>query len=138
MEVEGKHVVACSYGCFRPPRAAPRALLLARLVEQLDDLVARERPDVAAVEVTFAAALPRAALALAEARGALLAALGRRGVQVHEYEPARVKMAVVGHGRAEKRQVAFMVQRHLGLPHAPPADAADALALALCHAWNAP
>lgn len=134
----GREVVTASFGCLRPPRGAPRSLALARLAELLDEVLVRERPDAAVVEVAFAAAVPRAALALAEARGALLATLGRRGVPVMEVEPARVKMAVVGFGRAEKRQVAFMVQHHLGLAAAPPADAADALALALCHIWSAP
>lgn len=138
IETNGRQVVAAAYGCLRPPRGAPRSVALARLADQLDEVVVRERPDSAVVEVTFAASVPRAALALAEARGAVLAVLGRRGVPVLEVEPARVKMAVVGFGRAEKRQVAFMVQRHLGLVTAPPSDAADALALALCHVWSAP
>jgi crossover junction endodeoxyribonuclease RuvC len=136
--VSGRRVQSAEFGCLRPPRNATRAVTLAWLADRLDELIAAKEPDVVAVEITFAAALPRAALALAEARGALLATLGRRGVPVYEYEPARVKMAVVGHGSAEKRQVAFMVQRHLGLDRAPSADAADALALALCHLWSAP
>jgi crossover junction endodeoxyribonuclease RuvC len=70
---------------------------------------------------------------LAETRGALLAVLGRWGGEVVEYEPARVKAAIVGYGRAEKRQMVFVVQRRLQLPEPPPEDAADALALALCH-----
>ena len=84
------------------------------------------------VETPFAARYPGSALALAEARGALLAVLGRWGGSVMEIEPARVKALVVGHGGADKRQVAFVVRKELGLDSEPPSDAADALALALC------
>jgi crossover junction endodeoxyribonuclease RuvC len=138
VEARGRRVEAVAFGCFRPPRGAARATVLARLADQLEELVQAQNPDAVALEVTFAARLPRAALALAEARGALLVALGHRGIPVHEYEPARVKMAVVGNGNAEKRQVAFMVRQHLHLATTPAADAADALALALCHVWSAP
>ncbi len=104
--------------------------MLARDVELLiNDM----RPDVVAVETPFSARFPKAALALAEARGAILVALGRWGGRVIELEPARVKAAIVGHGRAEKRQVAFVVQKQLALAEVPPEDAADALALALCY-----
>ncbi len=85
------------------------------------------------IETPFAGRFPKAALVLAEARGALLAELGRWGGEVVELEPARVKAAVVGNGRAEKRQVAYVVRHAFGLEQEPPADAADALALALCH-----
>lgn len=88
------------------------------------------------METPFSSHNPRSALALAESRGALLATLGRWGGEVVEYEPARVKAAVVGHGRAEKKQVSFVVQRLLGLTAVPPEDAADALALACCHLWR--
>lgn len=86
-----------------------------------------------AVETPFAGRHPQAALALAEARGAILAVLGRWGGAVVEYEPAKVKAAVVGYGRAEKQQVGFIVRHALGLEAPPPADAADALAVAICH-----
>lgn len=120
-------------GCLRPPRDAGRPRALAFLVEQLDVLIARLAPDVVAVETPFAARHLASALALAETRGALLSVLGRWGGEVVEYEPARVKAAVVGHGRAEKRQVGYVVQQRLRLPAPPGEDAADALALALCH-----
>ena len=93
----------------------------------------RLAPEVVVVETPFAGRFPKAALALAETRGALLVALGRWGGEVVEIEPARVKAAVVGHGRAEKQQVAYVVRHALGLREEPPADAADAIALALCH-----
>lgn len=121
------------YGCLRPARQLSRARTLAALAERLESLLAEVVPAVVAVEMPFQARFAGAALALAETRGALLAVLGRWGGEVAEYAPARVKAAIVGHGSAQKRQVAFVVQRQLGLPAAPPPDAADALAIALCH-----
>jgi crossover junction endodeoxyribonuclease RuvC len=122
----------CGFGCLRLPRRQGRAQALSAAAGGVADLLADFAPDVVVVETPFAARYPASALALAEVRGAVLAELGRWGGEVREYEPARVKSVIVGHGRAEKRQVAFMVQRQLGLGAAPPHDAADALALALC------
>jgi crossover junction endodeoxyribonuclease RuvC len=103
------------------------------LAAEVESLLERSMPDVVVVETPFSAKYPKSALALAEARGALLVALGRWGGTLVELEPARVKAAVVGHGRADKRQVSFVVQRQLRLPVAPTEDAADALALALSY-----
>jgi crossover junction endodeoxyribonuclease RuvC len=72
-------------------------------------------------------------LALAESRGVLLAALGRQDIETTSYSPAEVKSAMVGHGRAEKHQIVFMVVRLLSLPSEPPQDAADAIAVGLTH-----
>jgi crossover junction endodeoxyribonuclease RuvC len=124
-------VVSSSSGCLHPPRVVTRALTLAWLQSRLEELLESHRPDVVVVETSFSAKFPRSALALAEVRGALLATLGHWGGAVVELEPARVKAAVVGHGRAEKQQVAYVVQRHLALSETPGPDAADALALAL-------
>lgn len=126
-------VTLVGFGCLRPSRQLTRARTLAHLALELEALLAREKPAIVAVETPFSAKFARAGLLLAEARGALLAVLGRWGGEVVEYEPARVKAAIVGYGRAEKRQVAYVVQHQLGLAQAPPADAADALAVALCH-----
>jgi len=85
------------------------------------------------VESGFSGRNPKSGLVLAESRGVLLAVLGRAEVPVHPYTPAQVKSAMVGHGTAEKRQVAFMVVRLLGLTESPPSDAADAAGIALTH-----
>ena len=130
-------MTAVEFGRLLPPRTLSRAAALASLSDQLGELLARVAPEVVAVETPFFGRFPKAALALAEARGALLAVLGRWGGEVVELEPARVKAAVVGHGRAEKRQVAFVVKHTLGLAEPPAPDAADALALALCHLRSA-
>lgn len=130
---DSRNAAVVEYGCLRPSRAANRATTLAFLSTRLAELLGRLGPDVVAIETPFAARFPAAALALAETRGALLAALGQWGGEVVEIEPAKVKAAIVGHGRAEKQQVVFVVQRQLDLPEPPPEDAADALALALCY-----
>jgi crossover junction endodeoxyribonuclease RuvC len=133
LEGNTRSVSAVEFGRLLPRRSLSRPGALASLTEQLEELLARLKPDVVAIETPFAGRFPKAALALAETRGALLVALGRWGGEVVEIEPARMKAAVVGHGRAEKQQVAYIVRHALGLPEEPPADAADAIALALCH-----
>jgi crossover junction endodeoxyribonuclease RuvC len=130
-------VTAVDFGCLMSRRTLSRAAALASLSGQLEELLGRLAPNVAAVETPFFGRFPKAALALAETRGALLAVLGRWGGEVVELEPARVKAAIVGHGRAEKQQVAFVVRHALGLAELPAPDAADALALALCHLRSA-
>jgi len=115
------------------PRGTSRAERLADLQRRLAAVVERTTPDSAAVETPFTGRNPRSALALAEARGVVLAVLGSAGVGVEPYPPAAVKTAVVGTGAAEKRQVAYMVVRLLGLDREPPSDAADAMAVALTH-----
>ena len=86
------------------------------------------------MEDVFVSRNPRAALKLGQARGAILACLAGRGLRVGSYPPATVKRAVTGYGRAGKEQVALMVRSILGLDRVPPSDAADALAVAVCHA----
>lgn len=122
-----------AYGRIVLPRSAGRATALERVQDELEGLLATFRPDVVVIESSFTAKYPRSSLALAEVRGAALAVLGRWGGAVREYPPAQVKAAVVGNGRAEKRQVAFVVQHTFGLPSPPPFDAADAIALAVCY-----
>lgn len=125
--------ILVAHGRISLPRAAGRPAALERLQHELSGLLARFRPDVAVLESLFSARYPGSSLALAEVRGAALAVLGSWGGAVQEFPPAQVKLAVVGHGRAEKRQVAFVVQHTFGLATSPPFDAADAIALALCY-----
>jgi crossover junction endodeoxyribonuclease RuvC len=107
---------------------------LATIHAQLVRLIAESQPDCVALENLFHAANIRSALKLGHARGVAMLAAVEAGIPVFEYTPAEIKSAVVGYGRAEKHQVQHMVKMLLGLP-APPAphDAADALAVAICH-----
>jgi crossover junction endodeoxyribonuclease RuvC len=108
---------------------------LRHIHDGIRELIVRLQPDVLAVEDVFHAANTRTALVLGHVRGVVLLAGAEAGLAVHEFPPATVKQQVTGFGRAEKQQVAFMVSRLLELPGDGEAgDAADALAVALCHA----
>jgi crossover junction endodeoxyribonuclease RuvC len=125
-------LVACG-AITTPPRAAfPEKLLT--IYEALATLLAECAPDCVAVENLFYATNVRSALKLGHARGVAILAAVRGGFGVAEYTPAEIKRAVVGYGRAEKHQVQEMVRLLLGLKAVPtPHDAADALAVAICH-----
>jgi crossover junction endodeoxyribonuclease RuvC len=108
-----------------------------RLLEIYDGLmqvIDQHQPDVAAVEDMFVAHNPRSALKLGHARGVAVLAAIKCGLRVHDYSPRVVKQAVVGYGQAEKEQVQHMVCALLELSSSPSSDAADALAVAICHA----
>ena len=111
---------------------------LARLHAECLRLVERWAPAAVVVERAFVARNVQSAFRLGEARGAVLAAIAAGGVPLHEYAPAEVKLAAVGHGRADKDEVGRGVAVRLGLARRPAVDAADALALALCHLQQAP
>ncbi|MCW2548327.1 MAG: crossover junction endodeoxyribonuclease RuvC [Mycobacterium sp.] len=103
----------------------------------MDEWLERYRPDAVAVERVFAQSNLRTVMGTAQAGGVAIAAAARRGLPVVMYTPSEVKACVTGSGRADKAQVTMMVTRLLKLTVAPkPADAADALALAICHLWR--
>lgn len=127
----GVRYVACGH-------AAPAARLslaerLHSIVCEIDEVIARHRPDQVVVESAFHHEFARSTLVLGHIRGALLVAAVRRGLPVAEYAPRAIKLAVTGRGGAAKEQVAAMVKMQLQLDRLPQADAADALAGALCH-----
>ena len=123
-------------------RTSPDDELATRLLAVADAVEAwldRHRPDVVAVERVFSQYNVRTAMGTAQAGGVVALAAARRGLTVAFHTPSEVKAAVTGSGRADKAQVTAMVTRLLGLTEAPrPADAADALALGICHLWRAP
>ncbi|WP_067722254.1 crossover junction endodeoxyribonuclease RuvC [Nocardia yamanashiensis] len=123
-------------------RTPPEMDLAQRLLGVSDAAEAwmdNHRPEVVAVERVFSQHNVRTAMATAQAGGVIALAAARRGIPVHFHTPSQVKAAVTGNGSADKAQVTAMVTRILGLAVAPkPADAADALALAICHCWRAP
>ena len=111
-----------------------RLLLIEAALEAVMDATS---PDAVAVERVFSQHNVRTVMGVAQVSGVVLAAAARRGIPVALHTPSEVKAAVTGHGRAGKDQVGAMVARLLGLAEAPkPADAADALALAICHVWR--
>src|SRR5688572_28977621 len=112
---------------------------LTTLFDAVAGLIADHRPETLAVEQLFFARNVTTAMTVGQARGVVLLAAARAGVPVVEYTPAEVKQAVVGYGKADKAQMQEMVRLILGLETAPhPDDAADALAVAICHVQSAP
>jgi crossover junction endodeoxyribonuclease RuvC len=133
IECDAGRVHHVEHGTLRLARGAPLAERLGRLQAALGELVGRAAPDAVAVEEVFVSASPRSALVLGQARGIALAAAGSAGLSVHEYTAQTIKLAVTGTGAAGKAEVQRMVQALLALERRPPQDAADALAVALCH-----
>ncbi len=120
-----------------PDLSVERRLLV--VAEGVEEWIGRHRPDVVAVERVFSQHNVRTVMATAQASGVVALLAARAGLPVAFHTPSEVKAAVTGQGRAGKEQVTAMVTRLLGLAEAPrPADAADALALAICHCWRAP
>jgi crossover junction endodeoxyribonuclease RuvC len=125
-------MVACGAISIPSSHAFPEKLKI--IHAELGELISRHRPDIVAIENLFHAVNARSALKLGHARGVAMLAAVEAGVPIVEYTPAEVKQSVVGYGRAEKGQVQSMVQLLLGLSEPPaPFDAADALAIAVCH-----
>lgn len=125
---------AVKYGCILTPAKDPIVSRLQSVARQLRGLVLSERPAAAAVEELYFAKDSRTAASVGHARGVILLVLSELGLPVFEYNPRQVKMALTGFGAADKSQMQRMVQRLLLLKTLPkPDDAADALAIALCH-----
>ena len=124
-------------GVVRTPSGADPGERLVYLEAEVDGWLERYAPDVVAVERVFADVNVASVMTTAHATAVALLTATKRGIPVVFHTPTEVKAAVTGSGRADKRQVTSMVTRILGLDAAPrPADAADALALAVCHAWR--
>jgi crossover junction endodeoxyribonuclease RuvC len=133
VERTGSRLRAVDYGCLETPAGMPLPERLLLIQDGLSDLIESHRPDLVAVERLFFNKNVQTAFAVGQARGVALLTAARFGLPVHEYGPHEVKLAVTGHGRAEKIQVQRMVQVVLGLAVLPrPDDAADALAIAIC------
>ena len=130
---------ALAYGVVETPATMPMPQRLVRVFEAVGGLIEQHRPDSLAVEQLFFARNVTTALSVGQARGVVLLAAAQNGLAVTEYTPAEVKQAVVGYGKAGKPQMQEMVRLILGLEQVPqPDDAADALAVALCHVQTAP
>ncbi|MGZ4626378.1 MAG: crossover junction endodeoxyribonuclease RuvC [Kineosporiaceae bacterium] len=133
----GRRAVLVAVDVVRTPAAADLAARLLGVGEAVEGWIERLQPDVVAVERVFSQRNVRTVMGTAQAAGVAVLAAARAGIPVALHTPSEVKAAVTGSGRAGKEQVATMVTRILGLPAAPsPADASDALALAICHLWR--
>lgn len=135
----GRVVTIVDVAVVRTPSTdAPEGRLL-RIADEIERWIDKVSPDAVAVERVFAQENLRTVMGTAQVAGLTMVAAARRGIPVGLHTPSEVKAAVTGSGTAGKEQVGVMVTRILRLTEAPrPADAADALALAICHAWRAP
>jgi len=132
----GTRLLAVACGTIDTDAKQPLAARLLAIHEALRAILAEHAPHEAAIEETFVNRDARATLKLGHARGAAMLALAGGGLPVAEYAPNRVKKAVVGAGHADKRQIAHMVRMLLPRANPPGPDAADALAVAICHAHH--
>lgn len=134
---DGQTLDPVSYGVITTPAGVPLALRLQRLYRELRTLMSTYQPTQAAVEDLFFSRNARSALSVAHARGVILLAAADAGLSVYSYTPLEVKKAVTGYGLASKEQIQQMVRLLLSLETSPrPDDAADALAVAICHAHS--
>lgn len=123
------------FGCIRPPATAESSEKYLIIFNSVEKLLDNYVPDAIAVETQFMYKNAQSCIKLGMARGMVVLAAAKRKISLYEYAPKKAKLAVVGNGAASKEQVQKMIQLLLRLPHLPePEDAADALALALCHA----
>ena len=133
IEAHGSELRAVAYGRIQNKPKVPHSLCLENIFTSITDLIDEHQPTCAAIEGAFFAKNANTAMILGQARGVAIAACARKGLDISEYSPRKVKSAVVGTGAAQKDQVAKMVMRLLNLAEQPQEDAADALAISICH-----
>lgn len=139
VEYKASKMVTLGYGSIDTPAHTPTEDRLLMIYKGLEQIINKYRPDEMAVEELFFNTNITTGIRVAEARGVILMCAKKNGVKISEYTPLQVKQAVVGYGRAEKKQVINMVTMLLGLSAPPkPDDTADALAIAICHAHTGP
>lgn len=139
VETAGRRLRALDYGWWSTSPRTPIAQRLQTLHDAVEEQIALHQPDAVALEESYVGVDARAALSLGQARGAILVACATAEVACTEYTPTAVKLAVCGYGRADKGQVQRMVHSILRLTESPePTHAADALAVAICHALAPP
>lgn len=133
-ELRDGSLEAVDFGVITTPKNIPDAERLDLLYQQLSQILKQHKPETCGVEKLFFQKNISTAITVGQARGVILLALAQSGLDVAEYTPNEVKLAVAGYGSADKRQVQEMVRILLTLPQVPkPDDAADALAIAICH-----
>jgi crossover junction endodeoxyribonuclease RuvC len=139
VDSHGGQLSLVAVGALTTPAGMPQPERLRILYDGLRELIARHAPESAAIEELFFGKNVNTAITVGQARGVALLALHQAGLSIAEYKPTVVKQAVVGYGGADKKQMQEMVRITLGLAAVPkPDDAADALAIAICHAYTAP
>jgi crossover junction endodeoxyribonuclease RuvC len=137
IKIQDHRYFAVDYGCVRPPVSLKLSERYLIMFDAIEELLGKYQPQALAVETQFVKKNVQSAIKLGMARGLAIVAAKRKRIPVFEYAPTKAKSAVVGNGRASKQQVQGMVKLLLNLSEIPkPEDAADALALAICHAQS--
>ena len=137
-DANGRSYRLIEFGVVRLNSAATFSSRLLKISRALDEVISRLKPDACAIEEAFLATNPKVTLKLGQVRGVALLAAESAALEIGEYSPRTIKQTVAGYGNAEKRQVQEMVRLLLSLPSVPePHDAADALAVAICHFHHA-
>jgi len=134
IDKKGNYLRHIIHGEVKPRKDSLLSTVLSFIYQRLSEVIVENSPQAIALENIFYGKNVRSLIQQAHVRGVIIFAGADKGIPVFEYSPLEVKKAVVGYGRAEKRQVQIMVKAILKLPVLPPADAADALAVAICHA----
>ena len=134
IDKKGNYLRHIIHGEIKPRKDSLLSTVLSFIYQHLSEVIVENSPQAIALENIFYGKNVRSLIKQAHVRGVIIFAGAGKGIPVFEYSPLEVKKAVVGYGRAEKRQVQIMVKAILKLPALPPADAADALAVAICHA----
>lgn len=138
LEGDSRRYRLLEYGAIKCPSGQRFSKRLLHIADGIEEVITRFQPQACAIEDGFLATNVKVTLKLGQVRGVAILAAERAAVEIHEYSPRRVKQTVVGHGNAEKFQVQEMVRMLLSLPRVPePHDAADALAVAICHFHHA-
>lgn len=133
IEGDSHKQVALDYGVISIPPKIPQSGALAAVSQGITNLIEKWEPDEIAVEAIIYVQSHKTAISMGAARAAALIAGAKAGLNIYEYSPTKVKKAVVGRGRADKSQVAYMVRILIGLRETPPSDAADAIAIGIAH-----
>ena len=136
IETRGAEMTPICHGNIKNPTKLLPSRCLVRIRDTLTDLIHQYKPEVMSIEGLVYVQNTRIAFTLGQVRGVIIAAGAERGLEIYEYAPRKVKQAVTGLGGAGKGQVGRMVKMMLGLAEVPQEDAADALALAICHAYS--
>ena len=137
LETIDKEYKPLDFGCIRTPTKLTLAKRYQIIFDAIEQLINKYNPDAVAIETQFVHKNPQSTLKIGMARAMVLLAAARRDIPIYEYAPTKIKIAVTGKGNAGKHSVQKMMQHHLNLAQIPtPEDAADALAIALCHILN--
>lgn len=137
VEYIGNKFRTLEYNAITTPAGMPTVKRLQKIYQEMNMYIDKYNPDAMAIEELFFNSNQKTAINVAQARGVLLVAAANRGIPINEYTPLQVKQSVTGYGRADKKQIQQMVKMMLGLNVIPkPDDAADALAIAICHAHS--